>query len=202
MKQRVNRLDLDNINLALDVNEKALRTEIATKTAPQPTNVNITDSAFSLNGAKLQMFAFEITNTAGTLQHRIIGDTTTPTASPLVDKISGASAAYANTPNVSSVVDFVSGAGIDNTGTHRFTFNTAAQTDSKFMAFGAVLERDSTATAGLTGSCRNLSLNVNGTTLNRFTVSVLDSAGNVFALTTANIAAGAVIRFRVAAFID
>lgn len=150
--------------------------------------------------AKFQTFALEITNTAGTLQHRIIGDVGSMTASGYADRVVGASATLANTPSVSASVGFTSGAGIEAAAPQRVILNTAAQVDSQFGAM-VVVERNSTATAGVSASARNITLDVNGVTRNRLCVGFLTPAGNNFTITTANVGNGTTIRVRVWAWI-
>lgn len=176
-------------------------TDVLPVASPQASNLNVTDANLSLNGARLQMFAVEITNTAGTLQHRILGERVSGSASAYAGKITGASVTLANTPSVGAGTGFTSGAGIDAAGTSRLIFDTAAQTDSKYAAFAAV-EINTTATAGLIVSGRNISSDVNGVTRNRFCLQLLTSAGASHGITTANIASGTTIRIRVFVYLE
>jgi len=172
-----------------------------TLTAPAATAVNITDGSLSFDGAQLQGFAFYITNTAGTLQHRFLGESSSSSASAYTGKINGASVTAANTPTVDATTPFVSGAGIVSTSTHVIALDTAAQTNAKFLAL-CVVETNTTATPTLGCNARNISSDVNGVTRNRTAISFSTAAGAAHPLTTANIGVGTFLRARVIALIE
>lgn len=171
--------------------------------APSVTNVNVTDGALSLKGQLFQSFLVEITNTAGTIQHRIYENlTTTSSIGNFASRVSGASTTLTNTPSVNNVTNFATGVGIDASGTNRLVFNTAAQVDADTLCW-AVMETNSTASTVLVGIRPN-NINVNGTTRNWLGLTFTTCNPTAFAtfnLTAANIGAGTVLRVRVCGFI-
>lgn len=147
------------------------------------------------SGAVLQSFMVWISNVGGVMSHRITAQTSVSTAcgSTSCAKITGASASTNTTPSVNSVTDFTAGGGIDAGTTSRFVFNTAAQTTAWDLWHGQIVYNSSGT--DLTVACFDASLNVNGTTRNRLECQFFKTVdGSVFALTTANIAAGKAIQ--------
>jgi hypothetical protein len=170
---------------------------------PSITSPDITDSIFKLNGYQLQMFALQIRNNGGTIEHRIVidnGNAVLPTAN-YINKINGASATYATTPSVAAGVGFTSGGGVLAASTNSFLFDTADQ--SQTVAFGMV-QFDSYVTEAdaLSVGLATHSSNVNGTTRRRLIIGVRDMAtGGGYALTAANIAAGDEMTIKIMCFI-
>lgn len=157
---------------------------------------NVSDGNLQLKAAQYQCFLLQITNTAGTLQHRIVSEFVNLNLPNHAGKITGASATLANTPSVAAGVNFTSGAGIDSLATQQFIFNTAAQIVLDFATMALVEVNDTTThvLAAPTQSNRN----VNGTTRWRTTLYFKNgTTGADFALTTANIASGKSLFVRV-----
>jgi hypothetical protein len=158
-------------------------------------------AAVHFNGGKYQNFAVAITNSSGTLQHRVIGEPGSATASAFADKVSGASATFANTPTVDASTGFTSGAGIESASTNRLLLNTAAQTNANFNV-SCFVENNTTATAGIQAFCRTVSSNINGATVNRLAIRFATAAGATHALTTTNIGSGTGLTVRVVGSIE
>lgn len=163
-------------------------------------SVNVTDGVVSLRSAQLQSFVFEISNAAGTLQHRFFGSHGDTTAlGAYSGRIALASATAVNLPTVAAGVDFASGAGIDSTALRRIIFNTVEQINTN--AFGSAhIVFNSTGTAGVVARRQNVSTDVNGLVRNRFGIGFsIDGTGAVFDITPANIPAGTLLRIQVVA---
>lgn len=170
-------------------------------TAPSVTDIDVTDGALSLKSGLFNSFVIQITNTAGTIQHRIVNHTGNLGATNYDNSISGSSATYANTPTVDSVTAFVSGGGIVSGSTSVFLFDTANQTAHGDMACVAAMVRNSTGTALIVEPIIT-NTNVNGVTQLRVGVLFRDAAADTaFGITTANIAAGEFIAVRLQGFI-
>lgn len=140
---------------------------------------------------KIQCFTVEITNTAGTLQHRVCASPNDTGVLPTFsDKITGASATLANTPTVSNVVDFTSGAGITS---NRIVLNTAAQVVASMTGISTVSYYDGNV-ARPRVRAEFTSRDVNGTTRIRCEfVLNNDLDGTAFTINTTNIPAGKVL---------
>lgn len=143
----------------------------------------------------IQCFTLQITNTAGTLQHKITSDLQSAALGSFSGKISGASATLANTPTgADASTAFVSGGKISSANTNTFILNTNAQIVADQITL-AVIGRNTTGT-NLTVAPQFLSRDVNGTTRIRQELFFNAVSGAVFPLTTANITAGQLIEVR------
>lgn len=143
-----------------------------------------------------QSFTLAIRNNGGTIEHKIIADNSSLVASLFSDKVIGASATFATTPSVAAGVDFTNGVGINGAATNQLVFNTAAQTDGQQSWGAGTVDGNNTGTSFPIVCWTAESLNVNGTTRRRLTLTVTDNSGTAVAFTTANIGSGKVVRFR------
>ena len=143
-------------------------------------------------GQKLQSFTLRITNTAGTLQHRI--STPSGGTSNFVSKINGASASLSNTPTgADSTTAMVAGGKIGSASTSVFWFDVANQRDAD--ALHHLTDVYTTTGDPLTVIASVASVNINGVTRTRLSFQFfLESTGAAYALTTANIAAGEIVQ--------
>jgi hypothetical protein len=155
------------------------------------------DEAVPVRGMKLQSFCLELTNTAGTLQHRYLSECNgAAMLGNFASKVVGASGVLANTPTLSSTVDFVAGGGLGS-GSNTFYVNTAAQIVGDQIFGGCAIERDTTASAFDTCDWRLTNVNVNGVTRQRLTLMLWDQAtGAAAIISTSTIGAGAAVRVK------
>ncbi len=142
-----------------------------------------------------QNFVIQITNTAGTLQHRIMADLDTGGSTNLDNRITGATNAYTNIPSVSSVVAFSAGGGILSTATDVILLETA-RSQSTETPFRAIMEGTNTGTQ-YTVSPGTVSSNVNGVTRVWPSFRLRDLSGAAVAWATALAAPSAYIAVRV-----
>lgn len=141
-------------------------------------------AAISLAAQKLQTFVVEIINSAGTLQHRIVGSTVNAEAAAYADKVTGASSTLANTPTVGAGTDFTSGAGITGA---TIVLNTADQDAATFFGT-AVVEYYSGNVARPRCYVGFTSRDVNGTTRDRLEITLLnDLTAAAFTINTTNL---------------
>lgn len=144
-------------------------------------------------GQRPQCFTLTITNTAGTLQHKIT-EPGVNAATNWAGLINGASSTLGNTPTgADGSTAMATGGKIGSASTNVFWLDTAAQkaADSQFSAS---IQFNSTGTA-LTVTPGIVSLNINGTTRSRLSFQFNNAAsGAAFGLTTANIGAGTFIQ--------
>ncbi len=153
----------------------------------------------SMTANRQQAFIVEITNTAGTLQHRVTAGGGNMPAGVFADRISGASATLANTPSLDATTAFVSGGGLLAAATHIFILNTADQVLEERTDGVAVLETNDTTNA-VVAKYVVRSDNVNGVTRFRPTLQFANPTTNAtFGLTTVNIGAGLKMRIHVRA---
>lgn len=128
----------------------------------------------SMDGQKWQCFAVLFVNTAGVIQHQIVGNGLSAQPTAYADRIIGASGTLANTPtNLDSTHGFVSGVGLLNGANYAVVFNTAAQTINldNVNALCSYYDGGVTRFRVLSGL---ISRNVNGSTVNRLELRVLD----------------------------
>ena len=155
-------------------------------------------AALSIGGQKLQTFVVQIINSAGTLQHKIVGSTTNAETAAYADKVTGASSTLANTPTVGVGTDFTSGAGITGA---IIVFNTADQDATTFFGAAEVEYYDGNvvhprAYLGFT------SRNVNGTTRDRLEISLTNAmTAGAWTINTTNLPAGKAIWIRYTGFL-
>lgn len=153
---------------------------------------NVTDGNFQIKGQQIQAFYVGITNTAGVIQHRILGDSLSGgTIGNFAGKVNGASFTFANTPSVAAGVGFTSGGGIDAANTNFFYLDTtAAQVPADFVLSSVIVTYNDTTTV-ITVDVGALSINVNGVTRVRpLFVFRINATGAAFAINTTNIATG------------
>lgn len=144
-------------------------------------------------GQRPQCFTLTITNTAGTLQHKIT-EPGVNAATNWASLINAASSTLGNTPTgADNATAMATGGKIGSASTNVFWLDTASQkaADSQFSAS---IQFNSTGTA-LTVTPGIVSININGTTRPRLSFQFNNAAsGAAFGLTTANIAAGTFIQ--------
>lgn len=167
-------------------------------TAPDVTNLDVTDGALSVKSMRLVSFTFELrTNGSGVMEHRFMADVGTASLGNFVAyAISGASATHATTPSVAAGVAFTAGAGIDAAMGNRLLFDTAEQMAADVLFMGAVLENNTTGTAWPVLRWQVFGSNVNGTSRTRLALLALNNSGAGIAFNTTNIPAGTNIRVR------
>ena len=144
-------------------------------------------------------FIVRFTNPTGLqVQHQIlaIGSNATQPGDVFA-KINGASATPTNTPLVAAGVGFAGGLGSSAANPATIVFDTAEQNDAE--AYGlAVVEYNTTGTAGVTAMLFNDSQNINGVLRRRAGfILTINGTGVQFAPNVANIPAGADLRIRV-----
>lgn len=155
-------------------------------------------AAISLGSQLLQAFCVRITNTAGTLQHNIVGMTGTNTASAYATKISGASTTLANTPTVGAGTGFTSGAGITG---NNLVLNTADQDTATFIGWSAVEYYDGNVTAVIAFP-QFTNRNVNGVTQDRLEIKFINPmTGANWDINTSNLPSGKTILVRFMGFL-
>lgn len=147
-----------------------------------------------------QEFTLVLTNTAGTIQHRILGSSLTGGTSQYAGRITGASSTLANTPTVGAGTDFTSGVGLTSTD-GRICFNTAAQQAVEF--FGqAVIEFYDGGVTEPTAAVGVVSRDVNGTTRSRIEIQLYTPlTGALWAIDTTRLTAGDFLHIRFSGFI-
>ena len=159
-------------------------------------------NAFRLGGMQLTNFRLQITNTAGTLQHKItcVGDTTV--ASTYAAATNGASATLANTPTgTDGSTAFVSGGKVSSVSAHIFILDTLNHASQQFPVLMAVVVDDDT---GDDVRCQPQIINrdVNGVTRKR--LELLFNAGATganWSVNTTNIGAGESVAINILAFL-
>lgn len=149
-------------------------------------------------GQILQSFSVRITNTAGTMQHRIA--TPGGNASNFVASINGASSALTNTPTgADASTAMAAGAKIGATTPSILWLDTVSQKEADLLALAAI-SFNSTGTA-LTVLPFATSININGVTRTRFGLQFFNLSGTAFALNTANITAGQIVQATVLCYL-
>jgi hypothetical protein len=163
--------------------------------------LNVTDGNFKLKGQRYQNFLIEITNTAGTIQHRIVSEYGSLGASNFVSQVTGASITLANTPTVDSTHDFASGLGIASTLAMFLVLNTAVLTLADFC-LSAHMESFENVAKTICFRPVGFSSNVNGTTRLRPALRLWDAtAAADFSINTTNITSGSHLYIRVQGFL-
>lgn len=154
-----------------------------------------TNQAPPVKAMALQSFCTEITNTLGTIQHRLIAECvgSPSTLGNYAGRIVGASGTLANTPTVGAGVDFTTGIGIGS-GSNVVYFNTAAQVVGDQLFAPCTIERDTTASAFEMCDWRLETVNVNGVTRPRLALRLWDSNGAAVLISTGTIGASTVVR--------
>lgn len=142
-------------------------------------------------GQKLQSFTLRITNTGGTLQHRI--GTPLGNDSNFASKVNSATGALTNTPTgADGSTAMAAGGKIGSASTSIFWFDTASQKEADMIcSLGDVRSDVGSALMALPFM---QSLNINGVTQTRLAVQFYTAAtGAAFGLTPANIGVGKVL---------
>lgn len=153
------------LTLADDAAVADIATTLGLGTGDSPTHAGLTlsGSTFKVKGQQLQSVLLYITNTAGTIQHKVLQDEQGGGAATVWGgNFPGISSSYANSPTLSGAVGFTSGGGFNNTW---FFFNVAVQTVADLVMWGEIVFNDS-------GTALNVilvdrSFDANGTTRRR-----------------------------------
>jgi hypothetical protein len=154
-------------------------------------------NAVQVSGKMFVSLLFQITNNAGTLQHRIIDAPATLGLPAYSGRPTDASTSYANTPtNMDSTHGFTNGAGILAADATSLLWNTG-NLPIGHVNFITSIELNSTGTAFVIGAYSSGSTNVNGT-IQRWPVFQLVNAtsGAVSSWNTTTIASGKTIAWR------
>lgn len=113
-------------------------------------------------------------------------------------KIRGASSTPANTPALAAGVGFVSGVGVLNANPAIIVFDTVGQVDAEAFGAAPAIQLNSTGTVGIIPRMRHDSNNINGQTVNRFSLRLsVDGTGVDFPITAVNIPMGSALQIRV-----
>lgn len=127
-------------------------------------NLYLGTAGYYIQNQQRQIFKFQLSNNAGTIQHRIgsLRDVTQDSA--FANRITGATSTFNNTPTgADATTAFVAGAKIASVSTAFVIFNTASQTNgSNWSGFGVITD-NSTGTA-LNVAMSYEPINVNGVT--------------------------------------
>lgn len=148
---------------------------------------HVTSGELTLRYAQLQMFRVFITNTAGTLQHRIGSSTSSATSTGNYNnKINNASITLTNTPTGGSA--FMAGASISSGGL--FTLDTAGVPTNADVQAIVHVGANTTGTA-LTAMAFVAPVTIGGVSQNRLYLQLYnETTGAAVPITTANIPAG------------
>ena len=143
--------------------------------------------------AGLTYFRMVLTNSGGSLYHRIGVGVNATTSGAYVSTISGATPTSTLTATgTDSSTAFTAGLKVGGTLNFSLIFNTANQSDTRF--WGVPNIDQSTVSTALTVAAVTASANVNGTTLNYFQLRFFEAVtGSSFALTPATMASGSLI---------
>lgn len=169
-------------------------------TGPTVTSVNVSDGALSLNGYAKQCFVLVITNTAGTLQHRVQSHFGVAALGAFSGKITSASATFANTPYVTAAVGFTNGFGISNATKSVAYFDVAVAQVAASAPAGQVslAYNDCNVAQKVRAALAFGSENVNGTTRLRPEIAVMDpDTAAPVSIDTALIPAGKTLVFAI-----
>jgi hypothetical protein len=131
-------------------------------------------TGLSVDGQKWQSFCLKFTNTAGVIQHAIVGNPLNDPAPSYADKVSGASGTLANTPtSVDSTHGLTNGVGLVSGANSAVVLGTADQASGKYDLSTTVEYYDGNAQrVRVFGGF--ISRNVNGTTITRLELRVID----------------------------
>lgn len=162
-------------------------------TAAQGTKADTALQTTPASGGIVQSFVLYVRNNAGTMEHQIVTDTWSWTASNFVSKINAATNSYNTTPtgaDASTAMAF--GGKIGSANTNYFYLDVAAQTLAD-MVFICAIGINNTGTA-LLATPQRQSIDINGVTQIRHRISFTNATtAAAFALTTANMSAGQVV---------
>jgi hypothetical protein len=127
----------------------------------------------AVNRQDLQSFVFRLTNTGGTIQHRVTGSN--GVASIFTEKINGAQAAYVNTPTGADASTAMLGGGkISGTSPSVFYFDTPAQTDPNWLGVASIAYNNDGTQYGVFPFYA--SIDINGETKNRLAFQLVNPA--------------------------
>jgi hypothetical protein len=146
------------------------------------------------NGAP-QNFLIEVTNAAGTRQHRFTSDHFVPTGTAGNSKILAPSGIYSSTPLISNVVGFSAGAGILASTPEYLILDTPIAQGGGPMVNSRIVFND-TGTHYY-AAIMPLSVNINGVTQTRYAIRLTDVNGNLIQWSTAVIGAGKTISVQI-----
>ncbi len=156
-----------------------------------------------LGNCRWNAFLVTVTNTSGTLQHKI--ESPFGTSAFRAPAINGASATLANTPNgTDASTAFTSGAKVSSAGAHVLYFDTADITGSLLTGIGAIASMNFDSGDATMTSIRMFltSININGSTRTRLNVLHSRASDGVsLGWNTTDIASGASVKFYIAGFL-
>lgn len=166
------------------------------------TGLNPDFASVSIAAQKLQTFVLQLTNTAGTIQHRFLNVSASADAAAYADKITGVSASLANTPSVSGAVNFTNGAGLVSGATHIVSLNTGVQSAATYLGVASYVEYyDGNSSVPHVMQCIT-SRDVNGTTRLRLELNLtINVSGVAWTVDTTRLPAGKVLNIRCTAFL-
>lgn len=143
-------------------------------------------------GLRRQAFHFRITNTGGTLQHRIAASS--GSLAKLSGLVNGATNSLTNTPTgADASTAMAAGAKISSANNSLVYFDVPHQADGYEDVVASVVLNDTGTSLQVLPSL--LSTDINGVTRRRLSLQFIDATtGAAFALTTANIAAGKIVQ--------
>lgn len=174
--------------------------EIITGRDSSHNGMDIISGRFYLQQNQLQAFRMRIYNNAGTLQHRIAGQASGTLPAGYANKINAASNTLQNTPTGADASTAMAyGGKISSVSTNTFIFDTAGQTDTlEFIGMATITYNNTTV--DLTAVLSTSSRDVNGTTLRRMELGIINATtGANYNLTA--LAAGAIIDIDLLVFI-
>lgn len=149
-------------------------------------------STLDMIGQQLQSFSICITNTAGTLQHRVVRSrfsTSIPDAQ-LYSMFSGFSATLANLPTIGPSTDFTNGVGYYSSNPQIVLNNRNAQTDANVCYIAHVQYYDGAVSTPLVEAITS-NTDVNGVTIERTHIAIRNALdGSAWNLNTTNIPTG------------
>lgn len=127
-------------------------------------NLFLGTAGYYIQNQQRQIFKFQLTNNAGTIEHRIGSLRDVSQDSAFANKITGSTSTYNATPSgPDATTAFVAGAKIASLSTSFLIFNTASQTNTNNWSGFGVITDNSTGTALNVGMSYE-PINVNGVT--------------------------------------
>jgi hypothetical protein len=160
----------------------------------------ILNSNFQLN-----FFRLRIWNNAGTLQHATVrndvaeGVYVAPAYAP---QFSGLSGSWGNTPLVDSTTDFINGVGIRSVNAAQIIFDTSVALTSGIFGLCNITYEKASWAGQSNPTAMSYSMNINGTTQERFSLWNYNNTGGPNNINTTNIATGKHVTFDVFVFLN
>lgn len=151
-----------------------------------------------LPGLQRTAFSLRIWNDAGTLKHSFGAFNASAQSSPWVSAINGAVETYTATPNgTDASTAFAAGGKISATLTNAFIIDTLVAQTARLILLSCSLQPSAPVTSAMKCQVSVVSRNVNGTTMFRPEIRVLNNTSGTtwaaWALNTTNIASGTTI---------